>query len=60
MQYIEIDVSNYTIPEIEKYAFELCRKLPLKTEGLKRYKLEEIDENGRKKERVSLLFSITY
>ena len=54
-RFIEVDISPYTIGEIEKFAFELCQKLPVRVEGIKRYKID----NGEK-ERVSLLLDIVY
>ncbi len=58
-KFIEVDITPYTIDEIEKFVYELCQKLPLKVEGIKRYPLEET-ENGKRKERVSLLFNVIY
>ena len=54
-RFIEVDVTPYTMGEIEKFAMELCQKLPLKVEGIKRYKID----NGER-ERVSLLLDIIY
>jgi len=54
-RFIEVDVSEYRMPEIEKFAFELCQKLPVRVEGIKRYKIDDGE-----KERVSLLLDIIY